>query len=93
MGWPAVRARREAARTAGQPITAIQVLAFAAAMGLLGACFGALSEWFQAALRGAMAALPELTAMLARHGALVLGMALVVLVLPAAAWLALGRDR
>lgn len=48
-----LRARREAARTAGRPITAIQVLAFSAAMGLLGACFGATSQWFQATVRWA----------------------------------------
>jgi hypothetical protein len=45
-----MRARREAARAAGRPITAAQVIAFACAMGLLGACFGATSAWFQSAL-------------------------------------------
>jgi hypothetical protein len=50
--WVAqMRARREAARTAGRPITVAHVLAFACAMGLMGACFGATSEWFQGALR------------------------------------------
>lgn len=50
--WVAqMRARREAAKTAGRPITAAQVLAFACAMGLMGACFGATSLWFQGALR------------------------------------------
>jgi hypothetical protein len=48
-----VRARREAAKEAGRPITVAQVLSFACAMGLLGACFGATSTWFQGALRGA----------------------------------------
>jgi hypothetical protein len=50
--WRAqVQARREAVEAAGRPITAAQVLAFAAAAGLAGACFGATSAWFQAALR------------------------------------------
>lgn len=49
--WHAqLRARREAVKDAGRPITAAQVLTFAAAMGLLGACFGATSAWFQAGL-------------------------------------------
>ena len=48
-----MRARREAAQAAGRPITAAQVIAFACAMGLLGACFGATSAWFQTALRQA----------------------------------------
>src|SRR5437868_10405111 len=50
--WQAqLRARRESAAAAGRPITATQVLAFACAMGLMGACFGATSTWFQAGLR------------------------------------------
>jgi hypothetical protein len=39
-----LRARREAAEAAGRPITAVQVIAFACAVGLLGACFGATSS-------------------------------------------------
>src|SRR5271157_3042876 len=45
-----LRARREAAEAAGRPITAAQVIALAAVMGLLGACFGATSKWFQSSL-------------------------------------------
>lgn len=41
------RAWSEAAAAAGRPITAVQVLAFAGAAGVAGACFGATSEWFQ----------------------------------------------
>lgn len=44
------RAWNEAAAAAGQPITAVQVLAFAGAAGVAGACFGATSPWFQAML-------------------------------------------
>src|SRR5580700_1268045 len=52
--WRAqMRARREAVHAAARPITAVQVIALACAMGLLGACFGATSAWFQAALRSA----------------------------------------
>src|ERR1039458_547314 len=48
-----MRGRREATQAAGRPITAAQVIAFACAMGLLGACFGATSAWFQSALHRA----------------------------------------
>ncbi|MBI4892540.1 MAG: hypothetical protein HY821_18085 [Acidobacteria bacterium] len=44
------RARREAIQAAGRPITVAQVVAFAVAMGLVGACVGATSESFQAVL-------------------------------------------
>jgi hypothetical protein len=69
-----VRARREATRAAGRPITAIQVIALACAIGLLGACFGAAS------------------AFLAEHGLIVLAMASVLLLVPGAVYLALGRE-
>ena len=49
-----MRARREATQAAGRPITAAQVIAFACAMGLFGACFGATSGWFQSALHRAV---------------------------------------
>ncbi len=84
-----VRARREAARAAGRPITAAQVIAFSCAAALLGACFGATSAWFQSVVAGfdGRTAL----AILAEHGALVLAAALLLLI-PAAFWLAIGRD-
>lgn len=41
------KAWNEAAAAAGRPITAVQVLAFAGAAGVAGACYGATSEWFQ----------------------------------------------
>src|SRR5258708_15153165 len=71
-----LRARREAAEAAGRPITAAQVIAFACAVGLLGACFGATSTWFQSTLRWIAsgvagfhlkAFLPCTTALLAEH--------------------------
>jgi hypothetical protein len=100
--WRAqLRARREAAEAAGRPITVAQAIAFACAVDLLGACFGAASTWFQSALGwigSSMASvdikalLPSASALLAEHGALVLAMAAVLFLLPAAVYLAMGRD-
>src|ERR1700730_18187570 len=72
-----LRARREAAQTAGRPITAAQVIAFAYAVGLLGACFGATSAWLQSALAWIASSVagfdvkvfrPAATALVAEHG-------------------------
>jgi hypothetical protein len=100
--WRAqMRARREAAQAAGRPITAAQVIAFACAMGLLGACFGATSAWFQSALRHAASTLaaikvqtllPFAAAFVTEHTALTLGMAAILLVVPAAVYLTMLRE-
>lgn len=45
-----IRARQEAIRSAGRPITAAQLVSFGAAMGLLGAYVGATSTGLQSAL-------------------------------------------
>jgi len=100
--WVAqMRARREAAKAAGRPITAVQVIALACAVGLLGACFGATSTWFQSALGRMVSSLatldirawlPVVTALVAGHAALVLGMVAVILLVPAAVWLAMLRE-
>ena len=92
-----LRARQEAVQAAGRPITAVQVAAFGAAMGLLGACFGATSEWFQSGVRylGQMdkaAWLVGATGFLAEHGALVLGTLGVVILLPTVVFVTLARD-
>ena len=100
-----MRARREAAEAAGRPITAAQVIAVACAVGLLGACFGATSTWFQSALRSALnlmtsslasfdarALLLSAATLVAQHGALALAMALVLFLVPTAVYLALGKD-
>jgi hypothetical protein len=92
-----LRARREAAKAAGRPITAAQVIAFGCAVALLGACFGATSTWFQSTLRGILASVESidfqaLLALLAAHGALAAGMLAVLLLVPAAVYLAVGRD-
>jgi hypothetical protein len=50
--WRAqLRARQEAARQVVRPITAVQMLAFAAIVGVAGAVFGATTQWFQRGLR------------------------------------------
>jgi hypothetical protein len=88
-----MRARREAAKEAGRPITVAQVLSFACAMGLLGACFGATSTWFQGALHGAGAGFEwkslasGVGSIVSEHGVLaVLAVALVVGVPGAVYW-------
>jgi hypothetical protein len=89
-----MRARREAAKAAGRPITAVQVLALACAVGLLGACFGATSLWFQYALRRIESTLAgfSVSAFVAEHGLIVLAMAFVLLLVPGAVYLALGKE-
>jgi hypothetical protein len=100
--WKAqMRARREAVETAGRPITAIQVAAFACAMGLMGACIGATSSWFQAALKSGWASvtgfdvkafIPYATALIEGHGLLAAGMVAMILVVPVAVYLAVGKE-
>jgi hypothetical protein len=100
--WQAqLRARREAAVTAGRPITAAQLIAFGCAVGLLGACFGATSEWFQAGLKWVAARIaalhpgeliPPITALLTEHFAIALTITAAFLLIPAALYLAVGRD-
>jgi hypothetical protein len=88
-----LRARREAAKTAGRPITAAQVIAFGCSVALLGACFGATSTWFQAAIKSLLSN-TDMTALLPlmmEHGALTVAMAAVLLLVPAAVYLAVGR--
>jgi hypothetical protein len=102
MWWLAqIRARREAAEAAGHPITAAQLIAFACAVGLLGACFGATSTRFQSALGWiastadgfhVKAVLPSAMGLLVQHGALILTMAAVFFLISTAVYLALGRD-
>jgi hypothetical protein len=81
------RASREAAAVAGRPITAAQVLAFACAAGLAGACFGATSEWLQTTLRQF-----NVPPLLAEHALLALGVAAVLVLLPAAVLVAIFHD-
>jgi hypothetical protein len=100
--WQAqLRARREAAVAAGRPITAAQLIAFGCAVGLLGACFGATSEWFQSGLKWVAARIatlhpadliPSVTALLTEHFAIALTITAAFLLIPAALYLAVGRD-
>jgi hypothetical protein len=89
-----MRARREATKAAGRPITAVQVMALACAVGLLGACFGATSLWFQSALSRIQSTLANFSAaaFVEEHGLIVLAMAAVLLLVPGAVYLALGKE-
>ena len=96
-----LRARREAAEAAGRPITAAQIVAFACAVGLLGACIGATSTWFQSALRWvassaagfhAKAVPPTAMGILVQHGPFIVAIAALFFLVSTAVYLALGRD-
>ncbi len=87
----AMRARREAAEAAARPITAAQVIALVVAVGLLGACFGATSGWFQSLLADFVAWLPTASALIAEHTALAAAGAVLLLVAPTAAFLAIRK--
>jgi hypothetical protein len=80
-----LRSRREAIAAAERPITIAQMIAFACATGLLGACFGAASVWFQSALRRVVASLAE-------HPVLAAATAMLVLVIPLLSYFALERE-
>jgi len=90
-----------AAKPPRPPVVRAQVIALACAMGLLGACFGATSAWFQSALHRTasslttikfQALLPFAGAFFADHGALLLAMAAIVLIVPAAVYLTMLRE-
>lgn len=93
--WKAqMRARREAIETVSRPITAIQVVAFAVTLVVLGACIGATSSWFQAGLKWAWGQIStiNLATMIAGHGWLFAAMIAMVFVVPVAVYLAVGKD-
>ena len=96
-----LRARQEAVQTAARPITALQLVAFGCAVGLLGACLGATSTWFQLALKriAANAAGIDRSAFLAaismfftEHGVVVMGLVALIFLVPTAVYFALERD-
>ena len=98
-----LRARAEATRLAGRPITIAQAVAFAAVVGVLGAVFGAASPWLRDALRwvvGALAHLdprgvpvpPALGTLVAEHAGLTIAVGLTVMLMPIAIYWAI-RDR
>jgi len=82
-----LRARREAAEAANRPITAAQVIAFACALGLLGVCARAVFAELDFG-----ASLPAATTLMAQHGALLLAVGAMLFLIPAAVYLAMGRD-
>jgi hypothetical protein len=91
--WVAqMRARRENVRAAGRPITAVQVLSFACAMGLLGACFGASSDWFRSTLLQFEKLAPVAATMITEHSLLAVIAAALILLVPGAVYLIVVRD-
>ena len=99
--WMAqLRARHEAARDAGRPITAAQIIAFTCSIALLGACLGATSTWFQATLArlaGFASSIPlrgvlsYAAALLSEH-AVIIALSLAALIAVPAAFLAVSRE-
>jgi hypothetical protein len=96
-----LRVRHEAAKAAGRPITAAQVIAFACAAGLLSACYGTSWTWFHSALGRVTTAvadlqlqqlLPSATTLITEHGALVLAVGAMLITIPAAVYLAILKD-
>lgn len=89
-----LRARREAAETASHAITATQVISLTCVVALLGACFGATSLWFQAVLRSIALSIAGLDfkMLLAEHGAIAAGVLVILFVVPAAVYWAIGRE-
>jgi hypothetical protein len=87
--WRAqLRARREAAVSAGRPITGVQVLAVACALAVLVGYYRSASNWFAAAGKWVGA----LTTPLTDHLFLAVAALLLLLLLPAAVLLTVGRD-
>ena len=94
--WMAqLRARREAERAAARPITVAQVLAACAGAGFAGACFGATSDWFRSQL--GLLARTDAAGFAAFFGSatgliVAAGLVAMLILIPAALWLAVGRD-
>ena len=103
--WRAqLQARADAARTAVRPITVAQAVGLAAAVGLIGAVFGATATWFQDSLRwfgGAIAAAftwrvpvlpPDVVEFVTTHGFWLIGGAVCFVLATVALYLAV-RDQ
>ena len=80
-----IRARREAAADAARPILATQIAAFAWALGILVVCLGGVLAWFQPAR-------VWISSMVVAHGFVIAMAAAIVLLLPTAAYFAMGKD-
>ncbi len=96
-----LRARREAVEAANRPMTAAQVIAFVCVVAVFATCIRAASTWFQSVPGRIASAAPTLdmgawlapaATLLGEHAALTLAMAAMLLLVPAAAFLAMGRD-
>lgn len=84
--WMAqLRARREAAHDAARPILATQIAAFAWAIGLLFVSLGAAPTWFQSTRSW-------MESILLTHGVLIVLVAAFVVLLPTAAYFAMGEE-
>lgn len=96
--WRAqVRARREASDKAMTPISFTQMIGFGSAFGIVGACFGAASPWFQAVFARVVSEfsaenLQALVAVAAQHGFAVGGALALIVLVPAAVWLTASGD-
>ena len=92
--WRAqLRARREAVKAAERPITAAHAIAFGAAMGLFGACFGAMSSGVQLAVAQTIALLRQAFAGAGVYAPLLAaGAGAMILAVPLAIWFTLSRD-
>jgi predicted anti-sigma-YlaC factor YlaD len=80
-----LRARREAAESANRPLTAVQIVAFVCAAGLLVACLRAASAWLSPLVGRLASGMWE-------HSVLALATAAILFLVPAGVYLALGRD-
>lgn len=85
-----IRARREAMATAGRPITIVQLCVFACATGVLGACFGATSSWFQSIVKRFAAS--SVAALLSAHPIWTGGTIGVLVLFPAAFYFLITRE-
>jgi hypothetical protein len=100
--WEAeLRARREAAQIASRPITAVQVIVFAAIIGLLAASLRTMYSWFESSVnrigsgligfddRGLLS---SAAALIAQHATVAITVAAVILIVPTAVLFAVARD-
>ncbi len=87
-----LRARREAVEDATRPILATQIAACAWAVGLLVVCLGVALAWFQIT-RGWLESVVALAGVeLLAHGTLIAFAGAVVVLLPTAAYFAMGKE-
>ncbi len=91
-----VRAMREDTAAAVRPIAAAQVLALGCVCGLVGACFGATSTWFQSLVPRVVSVVvanaQAVIALAAGHGELIAMMAAITVLVPALVYYAAWAD-